>query len=164
MELNFCPVCGHKLIKKYLENEGDIPFCEGCGDFRFPVFSAAVSMVALNPEKNKTLFIKQYGNDFYVLTAGYINKGESAEHAVKREISEELGVGVSEIKFNATEYFEKSETLIINFIVTLETEKIKTNHEVDSYKWFSLSQADTNIKQNSLAQRFLRRFLNEVKE
>ncbi len=162
MELNFCPVCGEKLYKKECENEGMIPFCEKCKDFRFPVFSVAVSMVVLNPTGDKILLIKQYGNDFYILTAGYVNKGESAENAVRREIKEELGVNVLSMRFNKTEYFEKSQTLLINFCATVDSEEIKPNYEVDSYRWFSFEDAGKNIKENSLAQKFLRHFLNEV--
>ena len=163
MELNFCPVCGEKLHIKYCEHEGDIPFCEGCNEFRFPVFSAAVSMIALNPDKNKMLFLKQYGNDFYVLPAGYINKGENAESAVKREIKEELGVGVSEFYFNRSGYFEKSQTLILNFTAFLDSEELYTNFEVDSFGWFSFDEALDNIKPNSLARRFVGGFLENLR-
>lgn len=162
MELNFCPVCGKKLEIKECKNEGMIPFCKKCNDFRFPVFSTAVSMIVLNPKEDKTLLIKQYGNDFYVLTAGYVNKGESAENAVRREIKEELGVGITKMKFNATEYFEKSETLIVNFTATLDSEELNTNYEVDSFRWFSFEDAEKNIKPDSLAKRFLTGYLNEV--
>ena len=159
MKLDFCPVCGEKLELKECPNEGMIPFCSGCGDFRFPIFSAAVSMVVLNPGKDKILLIKQYGNDFYVLTAGYINKGENAENAVAREIREELGVS-----FNATEYFDKSETLLINFTAVLDSEELCINSEVDSFCWFSFEDAVKNIKPESLAERFLTGYLNEVKK
>ena len=36
-ELKYCPQCGTLLTEKYLENEGNIPYCENCGDFRFPM-------------------------------------------------------------------------------------------------------------------------------
>ena len=157
MELIFCPVCGEKLEKRQCGIDGMIPFCVRCKDFRFPVFSVAVSMIVLNPKGDKTLLIKQYGNDFYILTAGYVNKGESAENAVKREIKEELGLGVTDMKFNSTEYFEKSQTLI-------DGEKPNTNSEIDSFSWFSFKEAKMNIKKNSLAEKFLTAYLDEVKK
>ena len=92
-EMRYCMVCGGRLKMKYLQSEGcDIPYCEGCGGFRFPVFSTAVSMVVLSPDREKYLLIQQYGTPFWRLTAGYINRGEDAEHAVRREIMEELGL------------------------------------------------------------------------
>ena len=165
MELNYCPVCGTKLYKKYCENEGDIPFCESCEEFRFPVFSTAVSMIALNPSKDKILLLKQYGNDFFVLPAGYVNKGENAEHAVRREISEELGVSVKSLYYNnRSSYFEKSQTLILNFTAILESEELTTDFEVDSFEWFSFADAKRNVKPDSLAAHFVNCFVdnNEV--
>lgn len=166
MELNFCPVCGTRLYKKYCENEGDIPYCESCEEFRFPVFSTAVSMITLSPGKDKILLIKQYGRDFFILPAGYVNKGENAEHAVAREISEELGARVKEQYFNRSSYFEKSQTLILNFTAVLESETLSTNFEVDSFKWFSFEDAKANVKPDSLAQYFINSFTdnNEVIE
>ena len=37
-EMNYCMQCGTKPTKKYLASEGkEIPYCEKCEDFRFPV-------------------------------------------------------------------------------------------------------------------------------
>ena len=49
--------CGTKLKDKFLKNEGMVPFCEKCNAYRFPVFSAAVSMEVLSPGKDKVLLI-----------------------------------------------------------------------------------------------------------
>ena len=89
--MSFCIKCGNELHLKHLDNEGMIPFCDKCGEYRFEQFNVAVSMVILNKDKDKTLFIEQYGRKMKVLVAGYINKGESAEDAVKRELFEEDG-------------------------------------------------------------------------
>ena len=90
MEMKYCMHCGHKLDEKYLMGEGMVPYCPECQEFRFPVYNTAVSMIVMNKELDKVLLIKQYGRDSYILVAGYVNKGEDAEDAVKREIGEEL--------------------------------------------------------------------------
>lgn len=43
-----CPKCGNKLVLKFCENEGLVPYCEVCEKFKFPPFSTAVSMVVVN--------------------------------------------------------------------------------------------------------------------
>ena len=48
--MKYCYECGTKLTEKFLENEGMIPYCETCQEFRFPIFSTAVSMEIFNPE------------------------------------------------------------------------------------------------------------------
>lgn len=161
--MKFCMECGTKLAEKYLEKEGLIPYCENCKSYRFPVFNAAVSMIVYDTTKDRILLIKQYGRPFYILVAGYINRGESAEHAVRREVMEEVGLTLDEIVFNKSEFFEPSNTLMINFVCyTSHPEDLKTNEEVDCWEWFSLDTVGANIKPNSLAEKFLLHCINKI--
>ena len=91
--MNYCFECGSKLVEKECINcgisEGMVPYCPVCGEFRFPFFNSAVSMVIFNKDLTKTLLIRQYGNDKNILVAGYVNKGENLETALVRELKEE---------------------------------------------------------------------------
>ena len=51
--MSFCIKCGNELHLKHLDNEGMIPFCDKCGEYRFEQFNVAVSMVILNKDKEK---------------------------------------------------------------------------------------------------------------
>ena len=158
--MNYCMECGTALEGKYLENEGTIPYCNGCEGYRFPVFNTAVSMIILNKEQNKILLIKQYGGADYILCAGYVNKGENAEQAAVREIAEELGLQTVELRYNKSEYFEKNNTLMLNFSCIAGSECLDgITDEVDRAEWFSIEDAQSNIKKGSLAQRFLENYL-----
>ena len=158
--MKYCYDCGCKLEPKFLDNEGIIPFCNKCNKYVFPVFSTAVSAVILNKDRTKTLFIKQYGTGKNRLVAGYVNKGESAEEALVREMSEEIGVKPIYYQFQASSYFEKSNTLIINFYAILESEEITPNHEIDEYSWYNLEDGFDAIKEALLAKKFFEYYMN----
>lgn len=158
--MNYCMECGTKLKRKPLKGEGEIPYCEHCKSFLFPVFSTACSMIVLNPEKTKILLIQQYGREDYILVAGYVNKGEDAATAALREIREELGVEAADIRFNRTHYFGPSNTLMINFRILLDSEEIHPNEEIDSWQWFSPEEARERVRPNSLARDFLEGMLD----
>lgn len=154
--MKHCMECGSRLELKPHQEEGLIPYCEACQAYRFPVFNTAVSMVVLDESAEKALLIQQYGRDGFILVAGYINKGESAEQTVVRELKEETGLDVIDVQFNSSEYFEKSNTLMLNFSCRVSNcESMQTNHEIDHAQWFSIEQARENIRPGSLAQRFL---------
>lgn len=160
----YCYKCGTKLVDKKHEHEGIIPYCEKCGEYRFPVFSTACSVIVLNPDKDKILLIKQYGKNRNVLVAGYINKGEAAETAVAREVMEEIGIEVEKIDYNKSEYFEPSNTLMLNFSCVAKSEDLSgVNYEIDSAEWFDFENARKNVMHNSLAERFLIFFLDNFK-
>ena len=155
MEMNYCMQCGAKLHLKAHETEGMVPFCDACGAFRYPVFNTAVSMIVMNEARDRVLLIQQYGRPFYVLVAGYVNKGEDAEAAAAREVREELGLTVSSLCFNHSHYFAPSNTLMLNFTVTVDDSLAHPNQEVDAWRWFSIREARENIKPGSLAAAFL---------
>ena len=162
MSGKYCQECGTVLTEKYLENEGMIPFCPKCNQYRFPMYNVAVSMIVVNKMTGKILLIKQYGRPFFILVAGYVNRTESLEHAAIREIKEETGMTVASIKFNRTRFFEPSNTLMCNFTAFVEDDsELSVNNEVDSYCWFSKDEARENIKPESLAAYFLNSYLDE---
>ncbi|MFR5355023.1 MAG: NAD(+) diphosphatase, partial [Clostridia bacterium] len=152
----FCPECGAKLVEKPLEGEGIIPFCPVCNDYRFPKFNVAVSMIVINEQTDEILLIQQYGRPFYILVAGYLNRGEQEEQAVVREIKEETGMTAYKIHFNRTRFYEPSNTLMCNFTAYVkDASELNPNSEIDSYHWFSREEARKNIRPNSLAAEFL---------
>lgn len=158
-----CFECGTKLIEKELAEEGMVPYCPECQQYRFPMYNVAVSMIVVDEETGNILLIQQYGKPHYILVAGYVNRGEQAEHAVLREVKEETDLDVTHIKFNRTHFFEPSNTLMCNFTAFVKNaESLHINHEIDRCKWFSPEEARANILQNSLAAKFLNMYLNET--
>jgi NAD+ diphosphatase len=160
MEMNYCMQCGAKLEMRDHKEEGVVPYCPQCGQYRWPVFNTAVSMIVRDEALSRILLIRQYGRPFYVLVAGYVNHGEDAEDAAAREVCEELGMTVTSAKFNHSHYFAPSNTLMLNFTVTVREAEPHPNSEVDDWAWFSPDEARQNIKPHSLAGAFLRGYLD----
>lgn len=160
--MNYCTECGTKLVDKVLEHEGMVPYCPQCGEYRFPMYNVAVSMIVVNEENGKILLVKQYGNDFFRLVAGYVNLGESLEEAAVRELKEEMGMTAQRVRFNRTEYFQPSNTLMCNFTAFVKDDnKLKANYEIDSYAWFAPEEVRKAVKTEILAGRFLNKYLDE---
>lgn len=160
LNMNYCVECGTRLELRQCKEEGMIPYCKSCEAFRFPIYNAAISTVIVNKKKDKVLLIQQYGRTDNILVAGYINKGESAENALAREVKEEVGMTVIDYRFMRSEYFSKSNTLIFNFMSLVESEDLSgMTEEVDKAGWFSFEEAKRIIKPDSLAERFYLNFL-----
>ncbi|MDO5455930.1 MAG: NUDIX domain-containing protein [Eubacteriales bacterium] len=165
VEMKYCMQCGCELDEKYLMGEGMVPYCPRCGEFRFRVFSTAVSMIVMNKSLDRVLLIRQYGRKHHILVAGYVNRGEDAEDAVVREIREEIGLEVLEYHFNRSHYFAPSNTLMLNFTVIVEDKEPLPNREIDDYGWFTIEEArDYGARKETLAQRFLHGFFTGTYE
>lgn len=164
--MSYCNVCGSKLTKKECINfgisDGLVPFCPTCNEFKFPMFNVAVSSIIFNPDHTKILLIQQYGKKNNILVAGYVTKTENLEIALKREIMEEVGLKVKDFTYNASEYFERSNSLICNFMVTVEDDNFNHSKEVDYANWYSIEEAKAAILKDSLAERFLLKAIDKL--
>lgn len=159
-DMHYCTSCGTELVMKEHADGGPVPFCPACGKYRHPGFSTAVIMIVQDPSRSRILLIRQYGRPHYILVAGYIERGEDAEDAVVREIREELGVKTAAYRFLRSRYFPPTNTLMLNYSVVLETDELRPNGEIDDYAWFSFAEAGRQIRPGSLAEAFLRGYLD----
>jgi NAD+ diphosphatase len=155
MEMRYCIRCGAELTEREHPTDGRVPYCEACGDYRFPVFSTAVSVAVLNQEGTETLLIRQYGEEGAVLVAGYVDKEETAEHAARRELMEELGLTALELRYLGSHYYAPSETLMLNFAATVTEREARPNFEVDSWEWYKLEDARNAVAPGGLAEELL---------
>ena len=155
MKMNYCMECGTLLHSLPHGEEGLVPYCDSCAAFRYPVFNTAVSLLVMDEAKENIILIRQYGRPSYILVAGYVNQGEDAEDAARRELEEELGLQAVSVSFNRSHYFPPSNTLMLNFTVRVPVKDARPNREVDDWCWFSLPEARENIKSGSLAEAFL---------
>ena len=155
MKLNYCPVCGMPLRLRPHPTEPPTLWCEGCADWRFPLFSCAVSAILLDKSGKRMLLIRQYGEPDPVLVAGYVDKGETAEEALLREVREELGMTALAPRFLGSHYYAPSETLMLNFLAVAAEDEARPNAEVDGWEWVPAKEARSLVKPGGLAEALL---------
>ena len=161
----YCTVCGEQLTLMFKQDEGLVPYCKHCAEYRFPRFATAVSMVVTNRTKDKILLAKHNGNDDYILFAGYIKKGETAEKAVTREFKEETKLDTVKFKYMGSRYHEPKEVLMLNYLIMAENgEMILDKNELTEAEWFEPEKALEIIRKNSIGEAFLKNAIPEIKK
>ncbi|MCI8734090.1 MAG: NUDIX domain-containing protein [Clostridia bacterium] len=160
----FCTECGEKLTLMFASGEGLVPYCKSCGQFRFAQFATAVSMVVTNRTKDKLLLARHKGQEDYILFAGYVKKGETAEKAVTREFKEETKLNTVKFKYMSSRYHEPRNVLMLGFLSMAEDGEAQIDEkELDEVKWFDFDEALEAIRKDSTAEAFLKSALNEIK-
>jgi ADP-ribose pyrophosphatase YjhB (NUDIX family) len=95
---NFCPACGARL--EWRERFGKVrPVCPACGHILF--FDPKVAVVAFLRQDNRILLVKRGvdpGKGRWAFPAGYVDAGENPEDAIRREVLEETGLHVAEVR------------------------------------------------------------------
>ena len=74
----------------------------------------------------------------YSLLAGYVEPGETIEHAVAREVYEESGIIVKNVKYLHSQPWPFPSSLMLGFTAEAVTEKINYNdNEIEDVQWFT---------------------------
>lgn len=161
----YCTDCGEKLTLMFKQDEGLVPYCKKCAEYRFPRFATAVSMVVTNRTKDKILLAKHLGSDDYILFAGYIKKGETAEKAVTREFKEETRLDTVKFKYMGSRYHEPKNVLMLNYLIMAENGEMSLDeNELSNAEWFEPEEAVKAIRKDSVAEAFLKNALTEIKK
>ena len=158
MTFRYCPECGSKLTMRPMGDDGDKPFCERCS---VPYFDyVPVCIIAAVENKNGLVaIIKQnyVSKTNYVLVAGHISVGETAEEACAREVSEELGVQVSDVHYIDSYFFSRGCMLMLGFHVHTDSEEFHCSSEVDVAEWATLADALEKVIKKGAAHQLLER-------
>ena len=157
----FCPHCGARLVLREQPEDGPAPWCPTCKTWRYPRFSVACSMIVIDPAGRYVLNIDQYHKEG-ILVAGYVLKGQNLQETIRREVQEEVGLELSDIAYNTSSFYARSNTLMVNFACRATSSEVHSDHEVDAWHWVPRDQIVDAMKPGSLAQDFVRAYIEKV--
>lgn len=163
MHFQYCPYCGTKAIMKEIGDEGEIPYCETCKIPLWDMFSTCIICAVVNEQREVALLRQDYvSSTSYVCVAGVMKLGESAEETACREVKEEIGLDVEELKFIKTYPYDKKEMLMIGFKASVKKADFKLSGEVDAVKWFAFGDALNQLREGSIAWQLVKTVIEET--
>lgn len=155
----FCGRCGKHMVHDEKER---MMRCESCGLMEYPKISPAVIVGITNG--NRLLLSKYADRDFkkYALIAGFAEIGEMIEDTVRREVMEEVGLKVKNIRFYKSQPWSFTDTLLFGFFAELDGEDIITldEEELALAEWFEREEIPVTEKSVSLTNEMILAFKN----
>lgn len=135
-EHQFCSRCGTPSTFK---NDERAIICPACNLTVYPKISPAI-IVAITC-KDKILLAKgtHYRFNFYSLVAGYADIGESLEQTVVREVREEVGIEIKNLRYFGSQPWPFSSSMMMGYFAEADDQQpihIDTN-ELHDARWFS---------------------------
>jgi len=133
----FCGVCGKQTKTSKCGHQRDCTNRE-CSSSHFPRTDSAV--IVLVHDHDLALLGRQHywPEGMYSLLAGYVEPGETIEHAVAREVFEESGIIVKNIKYLHSQPWPFPSSLMLGFSAEAGTKKINlNNNEIEDVQWFT---------------------------
>ena len=133
----FCGVCGGACLP---ERAGHTMRCTACATEHFPRTDPAVIMLVEQPDRVLLGQSHKFPTErnFFSTLAGFVEPGEGLEDAVRREVLEEVGVEIGEVRYVASQPWPFPASLMLGFRATALTNTITLDQEeMRAARWFT---------------------------
>jgi NAD+ diphosphatase len=142
----FCSVCGQRTMQG---RGGHVRRCPACKAEHFPRTDPVVIMVV--SDGDRCLLGQSRGRlsrtSTYSALAGFIDQGESIEEAVRREVREEAGIDVDQVRYHSSQPWPFPSSLMIGcHAKALSTDILKDEEEMTDVRWFDRGQVLLALK------------------
>ena len=131
--------------------------CPHCGNHIYPKICPAIIVGVIDGER--ILLTKYAGrnNPNYALVAGFTEIGETAEETVMREVMEEVGLKVKNLRYYRSQPWSFSGTLLFGFFCDVDGEDTLTvdHEELSIAQWFERDQIIGQDNNSSLTNEMM---------
>jgi NAD+ diphosphatase len=158
----FCGRCGTPTEPKRDER---VRICPACKLSAYPRVAPAI--MALVRRKKEILLARSphFPPGMYSALAGFAEPGESLEQCLAREVEEEVGVRVNNIRYFASQSWPFPHSLMIAFVCDWTGGEVKPQEaEIEDAKWFDLLQLPKLPSRISIARRLIDAVVNELRQ
>ncbi|MDY0188381.1 MAG: NAD(+) diphosphatase [Syntrophus sp. (in: bacteria)] len=158
----YCGCCGRKMspTKDTIARQ-----CPGCGMVVFPRISPAVIMLV---EKDGQVLLARgtrFKVDMYSVLAGFVEPGETLENAVHREIEEEVGIKVRDVRYFGSQPWPFPDSLMIGFTATYAGGELRIDPtEIADAGWFHPGNLPNIPGKISIARRLIDWFVETSRQ
>jgi NAD+ diphosphatase len=143
----FCGSCGERL---QLIRGGFAAHCPRCEIEHYPRTDPAIIVAVSDGER--LLLGRQAGwpDKRYSVLAGFLEPGESLEQAVAREVMEEAGVRVDQVRYLASQPWPFPSSLMLGFCAAAAPQPIRIGAELEDARWFSAAEIRDQVAAGGL--------------
>ena len=145
----FCPNCGTPTAPR---DGGYRRVCPQCGAEHFPRTDPVVIMLPILKSKNglgdECLVGRnlRFPPQLYSAFAGFVEPGESMEEAVRRELSEEVGLKVGAVSYHATQPWPFPSSLMLGcYAEALDRDFRIDGHEIEDARWLTRDEVRSRL-------------------
>ena len=130
----FCSICGGQL---HDDEKFTARTCSKCGHQFFPQLEPAIIVLVTRGDEYLLAKHANRNTDVWTTLAGFVEMGETIESAVHREIFEEVGIRIKNLRYVASQAWPFPDQLMLAFRAEYESGEIKAQEgEILEAKWF----------------------------
>ena len=154
----FCGKCGTKTGPG---QEEFVRKCPNCGMVYYPRLSPAAIMLVHREDELLLARSPHFPPGMYSALAGFVEPGESIEETARREVGEEIGVELGEIRYFGSQPWPFPNSLMIGFLAEWFSGDVRIGEpeEIEDARWFHLDELPPLPPKVSIARAMIEAFL-----
>ena len=155
----YCGVCGGLM-----HFDTDISKkCEHCGKEIWPQLATAIIVLIRKNDEVLLVHANSFRDDHYGLVAGFVETGETLEEAVYREVMEETGLHITNLRYFGSQPWPYPCGLMVGFTADYDSGKIHLQRsELSKGSWFDKDHLPHIPEKLSIARQLLDHWLEEM--
>ena len=154
----FCGRCG--AANQQLTTER-AKICPQCNLVTYPRLSPAIIVLVKNGNTILLVRSKNAPQGRLSLVAGFVEPGETIEHAVHREVKEETGITITNVRYLASEPWPFPNSLMIGFEADYAGGELKPDgYEIETAGWFDRKHIPESPLKISIARSLIERWIS----
>ncbi|MBC8177730.1 MAG: NAD(+) diphosphatase [Desulfobacteraceae bacterium] len=155
----FCSRCGGHMEP---ETERRAKTCPLCQRTNFPRLSPAIIVAVVKANKLLLARAHRHPPGLYSVIAGFVEPGETLEDCVRREVKEETGVDVKEIRYFGSQPWPFPDSLMTGFMAKYAGGEIAIEkNEIEDAGWFKADSFPPIPPKITIARQLIDRFVAE---
>ncbi|MEX2443375.1 MAG: NAD(+) diphosphatase [Alkalispirochaeta sp.] len=157
----FCGSCASPMERSSREIAKS---CPSCGATSYPQIAPAVIMAVVKDGRLLMANSRRHTGAVYSVLAGFVEAGETLEHAVSREVHEEAGILIRNIEYFSSQPWPFPNSLMIAFTAEWSSGEITAHddEEIVDIGWFTPGEIPSQIPSSySVARRLIEWFVSE---
>jgi NAD+ diphosphatase len=156
----FCGRCGLPTLRDPVER---CLRCAGCGLVSYPRISPAIIVLVRRGDEALLARSARFASGFYSTLAGFVEPGESLEQTLKREVFEEVGIEVTQLRYFGSQPWPFPHSLMVAFVAEHAAGEISVDGvEITDARWFSASALPPVPPRLSIARQLIDAWVSEV--
>jgi NAD+ diphosphatase len=158
----YCGRCGSATEDKCEERA---KICPRCGHTAYPRISPAVIVAITRGQEILLARAHRFPYAMYSVIAGFVEAGESLEQCVRREIKEEVGITVKNLRYFGSQSWPFPNSLMVAFTAEHDRGGIRIDpSEVVDAGWFTASNLPRIPDKVSIARRLIEWFVDQQRD
>ncbi|WP_162045442.1 NAD(+) diphosphatase [Vibrio taketomensis] len=160
--MRFCPLCGGR---NHLNHTQLAMQCGQCRTLHYPRIFPCIIVAVRKQDQILLAQHPRHRNGMYTVIAGFLEVGETLEQCVAREIKEETGIEVTNIRYFGSQPWAFPSSMMMAFLADYQAGDVKPDYsELSDAQWFSIDQMPPVAPKGTIARALIDQTVIEIKD